>query len=79
MAIRYHHTPLDTDRHNDLVEAVYLANNFAHIEDGSAVFEQIDATILSNFGLSSKKEVLTLIEKFSAGLKAEEHRRKGSK
>ena len=78
-AIRYHHNPLDTDRHNDLVESVYLANNFTHIEDGSSEFEQIDATVLNNFGLMSKKEVLTLIEKFSAGLKVENHKRKAAR
>jgi putative nucleotidyltransferase with HDIG domain len=72
MAIRYHHTPSDAPAARNLVDAVYLANLFVHIETGDATFEQIDSAILNNYGLMNKKQVQNLIEKFSAGFKAEQ-------
>jgi HD-like signal output (HDOD) protein len=75
-AIRYHHTPLDAKSHRDVIESVYLANAFAHLEDGTAVYEQLDASVLANFGLINKKQVLTLIGKFSAGFKEDQRRNK---
>jgi putative nucleotidyltransferase with HDIG domain len=72
MAIRYHHAPSDALSAHSLVDAVYLANLFAHIETGDATFEQIDSAILNNYGLVSKKQVQNLIEKFSEGFKIEQ-------
>jgi putative nucleotidyltransferase with HDIG domain len=72
LSIRYHHTPSDAPAARSLVDTVYLANLFVHIENGDAVYEQIDASILSSFGLTSKKQVQNLIEKFSEGFKMEQ-------
>jgi putative nucleotidyltransferase with HDIG domain len=72
LAIRYHHAPSDAPTANNLVDAVYLANLFVHIENGDATFEQIDSAILSNYGLMNKKQVQNLIEKFSVGFRAEQ-------
>jgi putative nucleotidyltransferase with HDIG domain len=72
LAIRYHHTPSDAPAARGLVDAVYLANLFVHIETGDAAFEQIDSAILNNYGLMNKKQVQNLIEKFSEGFKAEQ-------
>jgi putative nucleotidyltransferase with HDIG domain len=71
-AIRFHHAPTDASIARNLVDAVYLANLFVHIEAGDASFEQIDSAILNNYGLTNKKQVQNLIEKFSAGFKAEQ-------
>jgi putative nucleotidyltransferase with HDIG domain len=70
-AIRYHHTPSDTQTAHTLVEAVYLANLFVHIEDGDATFEQIDAAVLNDYGITDKTQVESLIAKFREGFKAE--------
>jgi putative nucleotidyltransferase with HDIG domain len=70
-AIRYHHAPLDASSNHTLVEAVYLANIFVHIENGDATFEQIDPAVLNNYGLANKKQVENLIAKFSEGFRAE--------
>jgi putative nucleotidyltransferase with HDIG domain len=76
-AIEYHHTPAEAKTSRNLVDAVYLANLFVHIEDGDAVYEQIDAEILNSYGLENKKQVLTLINKFQEGFRKE--RRIGKK
>jgi hypothetical protein len=72
MAIRYHHAPTDALSAHSLVDAVYLANLFVHIETGDATFEQIDSAILNNYGLVNKKQVRNLIEKFSEGFSLEQ-------
>ncbi|MDR0639528.1 MAG: HDOD domain-containing protein [Spirochaetaceae bacterium] len=71
MAIRFHHTPSEAPSAHRLVEAVYLANIFVHIENGDATFEQIDTAVLKNYGIASKKQVQNLITKFSEGFRAE--------
>jgi putative nucleotidyltransferase with HDIG domain len=70
-AIRFHHTPSDTPVARNLVDAVYLANLFVHIENGDATFEQIDSEILNTYGLMNKRQVQNLIEKFSEGFRTE--------
>jgi putative nucleotidyltransferase with HDIG domain len=70
-AIRYHHAPSDTETDRALVEAVYLANLFVHIENGDATFEQIDAAVLNDYGITDKKQVESLIARFQEGFKAE--------
>jgi putative nucleotidyltransferase with HDIG domain len=72
MAIRYHHVPSDAPSAHNLVDVVYLANLFVRIETGDATFEQIDSTILNNYGLASKKQVQNIIEKFSEGFRLEQ-------
>jgi putative nucleotidyltransferase with HDIG domain len=70
-AIRYHHTPSDAPSAHVLVEAVYLANMFVHLETGDATFEQIDAEVLNDYGLANKRQVETLIARFREGFRAE--------
>jgi putative nucleotidyltransferase with HDIG domain len=70
-AIRYHHTPSDAPSDHALVETVYLANMFVHIEAGEATFEQIDPATLNGYGLANKKQVESLIAKFREGFRAE--------
>jgi putative nucleotidyltransferase with HDIG domain len=71
-AIRYHHDPTAAPaKDKDLVETVYLANMFCEYEKGDVSFDQIDASVLHSFGLSSKKQIAALLEHFSRGFQRE--------
>ena len=70
MAIRYHHTPLLAPKDcRDLVECVYLANMMCEYESGSATFDQFERITLENFGVSTQKNLDTLLQRFSEGFK----------
>jgi putative nucleotidyltransferase with HDIG domain len=72
MAIRYHHDPSSAPVENkDLVETVYLANMFCEYEKGNITFDQFESATLENFGITSKKQVDSLLERFAQGFKKE--------
>lgn len=72
MAIRYHHDPEAVNpEFKDLVGAVYLANMFCEYENGNASYDQFDQNILEGFGLQSKKQIDTLLERLSKGFEKE--------
>jgi putative nucleotidyltransferase with HDIG domain len=72
MAIRFHHDPASSPpEHKDLVETVYLANMFCEYENGNVSFDQFEPSALENFGIASKKQVDSLLERFSLGFKKE--------
>ena len=72
MAIRYHHDPEAVGAEfKDLVGSVYLANMFCEYESGNASYDQLDQNALENFGLRSKKQIDTLLERFSKGFQKE--------
>jgi HD-like signal output (HDOD) protein len=72
VAIRYHHDPGAAPKEfQDLVDTVYLANMFCELENGGVTFDQLDPTVLEHFGITSKKQIDTLLEKFAAGFKKE--------
>jgi HD-like signal output (HDOD) protein len=74
-AIRYHHDPASAPpEHKDLVETVYMANMFCELEAGNVNFDQFDSAILDNFGISSSKQIESLLERFSQGFKQENQR-----
>jgi putative nucleotidyltransferase with HDIG domain len=71
-AIRLHHDPTVAPAENkDLVETVYLANMLCEFEMGNVLFDQFDKKTLASFGISSEKQVESLIERFSSGFKRE--------
>ncbi|GHV93860.1 ATP-binding protein [Spirochaetia bacterium] len=73
--IRFHHDPSSAPpEHKDLVETVYLANMFCEYENGNITFDQFDPVPLENFGINSKKQIDTLLERFSSGFKKENQR-----
>jgi putative nucleotidyltransferase with HDIG domain len=72
LAIRYHHDPLAApEEYHDLVYTVYLANMFCEYEAGNVNFDQFETAILENYGINSKKQVDSLLERFAAGFKKE--------
>jgi HD-like signal output (HDOD) protein len=72
VCIRYHHDPFSApEEHKDLVYTVYLANMFCELETGGVIFDQLESSVLENFGITTKKQVETLLEKFSSGFKKE--------
>ena len=71
-SIRCHHDPSSaSETHKDLVDAVYLANMFCELEAGNISFDQFEPTILDRFSINSKKQIDTLIERFSMGFQQE--------
>jgi putative nucleotidyltransferase with HDIG domain len=71
-AIRFHHDPTSAPEENkDLVETVYLANMFCEYENGGITFDQFEPSVLENFGITSKKQVDNIVERFSLGFKKE--------
>jgi putative nucleotidyltransferase with HDIG domain len=71
-AIRFHHDPaMAPDEDKDLVETIYLANMFCEYENENISFEQFDSSVLDTFKLTSKKQMDSLLERFSVGFKRE--------
>jgi putative nucleotidyltransferase with HDIG domain len=71
-AIRYHHDPGSAPRElKDLADIVYLANMFCELEIGGVTFDQLDPGVLENFGITSKRQVDSLLERFTSGFKKE--------
>ncbi|MDR2471153.1 MAG: HDOD domain-containing protein [Treponema sp.] len=71
-AIRYHHDPLSAaPEERDLIYTVYLANMICDYEAGIVNYDQFETQVLDSFNISSKKQVDSLLERFSAGFKKE--------
>jgi putative nucleotidyltransferase with HDIG domain len=70
--IRFHHDPAAaSEQDRELVETIYLANMFCEYEKGNVTFEQFDSSVLDNFKITSKKQLDSLLERFSQGFKRE--------
>ncbi|MDR2444691.1 MAG: HDOD domain-containing protein [Spirochaetaceae bacterium] len=71
-AIRFHHTPGDApEKYRLLVDTVYLANMLCAVEQGSAVFEQLDGSVLSRFNITNSSQIGKIIDTFSKGFDRE--------
>ncbi|GMO33200.1 MAG: hypothetical protein Ta2F_09090 [Termitinemataceae bacterium] len=72
-AIRYHHDPCNAaiKDFSLLVKTVYLANMLCEIESGNAVSEQLEASVLADFGITSNKQIVKIISLFSEGFQKE--------
>jgi putative nucleotidyltransferase with HDIG domain len=71
-AIRYHHEPdAVPDDQKDMVDAVYLANMFCEYENKNVSFDQFDTSALENYGLTSKKKLNSILERFASGFMKE--------
>ncbi len=71
-AIRFHHDPESAPEElRDLVDTVYLANMFCEYEAGNVSFDQFNDPSLKNFGITSRKQIDTLLTRFSSGFKRE--------
>jgi putative nucleotidyltransferase with HDIG domain len=71
-AIRYHHNPSDAGaKYRSVVECVYLANMFCEYESGNAVFDQFEEGPLASFGISSKGQIDSLLERLAQGFRKE--------
>jgi len=69
-AIRYHHDPAESPKEcRDLVDCVYLANMLCEYETGNAAYEQFYKESLTKFGVTSKKQLDLLLDRFSQGFK----------
>ena len=76
MSIRYHHDPMSApEEYRDLVSAVYIANMFCELENENVNFDQFEPEVLDIFGIGSKKQVDSLLERFSQGFIKEASRK----
>jgi putative nucleotidyltransferase with HDIG domain len=74
-AIRYHHDPASApEQDRVLVDTVYLANMFCEYEEGNVVFDQFDPGVLERFGIKTKNQIESLLERFAAGFRKENAR-----
>ncbi|MCL2127011.1 MAG: HDOD domain-containing protein [Treponema sp.] len=70
-AIRYHHDPQSApEEFRDLVDSVYLANMLCGYENGDVVYDQFEEGPLAGFGISSQKQMDSLLERLSRGFEA---------
>jgi len=67
-ARQYHHDPdsASYDR-KDMVNTVYPVNMFCEYESKNANFDKFDSNPPENYGLQDRKQVDTLLERFSTG------------
>jgi putative nucleotidyltransferase with HDIG domain len=71
-AIHYHHDPGAAPKeYRDLAYTVYLANMFCEYEAGDVSYDQFEPAVLEDFGITSKKQIDSLLERFSIGFKKE--------
>jgi len=71
-AIRHHHDPLSTNPEDrELVFTVYLANMLCEYELGNVTYDQFEPEVLDNFGINSRKQIDSILERFSTGFKKE--------
>jgi putative nucleotidyltransferase with HDIG domain len=71
-AIRFHHDPqAGPPEHRALMETVYLANMFCEYERDNVSFDQLDIEVLGHFGISTKKQIAALLERFAIGFNQE--------
>jgi putative nucleotidyltransferase with HDIG domain len=74
-AIRYHHEPsLEPGDHRDVVHVVYLANIFCQYEAGELSYEQIEPSVLQDYGFTNEKHFKTVVDKMSEGFRLESSR-----
>jgi putative nucleotidyltransferase with HDIG domain len=74
-AIRYHHEPsLESGEFRDVVHVVYLANVFCEYEEGGISYEQIEPSVLQDYGFTNEKHFKTVVEKMSEGFRLESGR-----
>ncbi|MDR0444476.1 MAG: HDOD domain-containing protein [Treponema sp.] len=73
-AIRLHHDPeAAAPEDRDMVDAVYLANMFCEYENGNIIFDQFESSSLESFGINTKEQLDTILERLSAGFQKEGH------
>jgi len=66
-AIRYHHDPLSADPEDqELVFTVYMANMLCHYEQGDVTYDQFETAVLDSYGISSQKQIDSLVQRFSS-------------
>ena len=65
-AIRYHHEPQRAPAaHRDIVNSVYLANVICDIERERIDFDQIQGSVLKEFGIETEAQLVNIQEKLS--------------
>jgi putative nucleotidyltransferase with HDIG domain len=71
-SIRYHHDPLSAGKEDkELVYTVYLANMLCEYELGNINYDQLEPAVLDDFGITSRKQIDNLMERFSSGFTKE--------
>jgi HD-like signal output (HDOD) protein len=70
-AIRYHHSPRDTEAYFNLVFTMSLADSLVHLSEKELVYENIDDNVLTFFDITSPEKALLLAMQLSEGYKSQ--------
>ncbi len=71
-SIRWHHEPLSCNPDfAELTHIVYMANCFAHIENGDISFEQIMPQILQSLHIKTEEQLLEIMERLQKNFSAD--------
>jgi len=71
-AIRYHHEPtLETGQFRDVVYVVYLANILCEYEAGNVGYDQVEASVLADYGFTSEKALKKISDSLAEGFRME--------
>jgi putative nucleotidyltransferase with HDIG domain len=74
-AIRFHHEPaLMTTDFKDVVNTVYLGNVFCEYENGNLGYEQVESSVLADFGITNEKNFKAIVDRMSEGFRLETSR-----
>lgn len=72
--IRYHHAPKEAPQQvQRLTSIVYLADLFAHYQEGTVDFSQFDTSILSDFSIKDEADVQNISAKLSAAFEVQKN------
>lgn len=73
--IRLHHDPsVASEEYKNIVDTVYLANMLCEYEAKNVTFDQFEAKVLADFGITSFKQIDSMLQRFSAGFSMESQR-----
>jgi putative nucleotidyltransferase with HDIG domain len=74
-SIRFHHEPTLVDpEFKDVVNTVYLANMLCEYENGNVYYDQIDGSVLADFGLANDKQFKKIADTMAEGFRMEASR-----
>ena len=66
--IRYHHDPLlASGRRRSIVFSVYLATSICDLEEGLITYQQLDQSVLGDFGIQTQAQFLELVASLRNG------------
>lgn len=71
-SIAYHHSPMQAPKEfRDVTFTVYLANSMANLESGEISYDQINLSILNDFGIKTEEQFMMITQRLSEAFDAD--------